>query len=74
MAPHSDRLVIGAELGGEQRMYLLKFDQRQGLLRFDDTLASARGEPGYIDLETQAWPHGASGPAWAHAALVVNRH
>ncbi len=72
--PHSDRLVIGAELGGEQRMYLLKFDQRQGLLRFDDTLASARGEPGYIDLEIQAWPHGASGPAWAHAALFVDRH
>lgn len=70
--PHSDRVVIGAELGGEQGMYLLKFDERKGQLSFDKSVSS--GEPGYIDFENQKWPHGDSGPAWAHAALFVGSH
>ena len=67
--PQSDRVVIGAELGGEQGMFLLKFDEQTGTLRFDTTINT--GEPGYIDFEHQKWPHGDSGAAWAHAALFV---
>ena len=69
--PNSDRVVIGAELGGEQGIYLLKFDAHTGQLRFDESIGLANEEPGYIDLEHQEWPHGKTGPAWAHAALFL---
>ena len=69
--PKSDRVVLGAELGGEQGMYVLRFDERNGRLSFDARIGSPGGEPGYIDLENQTWPHGQTGPAWAHAALFL---
>jgi hypothetical protein len=69
--PMSDRIVLGAELGGEQGMYILRFDERKGTLSFDERMRSPTGEAGYIDLENQAWPHGATGAAWAHAALFL---
>jgi hypothetical protein len=69
--PLSDRVVIGAELGGEQGMFVMRFDERTGQLRFDESLVPASGKVGYIDLESQSWPHGASGAAWAHAALFL---
>lgn len=69
--PNSNRLVIGAELGGEQGMFILTFDKRTGKLAFDTSAMSAAGVPGYIDLETQNWPHGKSGAAWGHAALFL---
>lgn len=69
--PLSDRVVIGAELGGEQGMFILLFDERTGRLRFDPSIVSPSGKMGYIDLEFQQWPHGPSGPAWAHAALFL---
>lgn len=69
--PLSDRIIVGAELGGEQGMYMLLFDRGTGRLRFDPRFASAAGRPGYIDLEGQQWQHGPSGPAWAHAALFM---
>ena len=69
--PKSDRVVLGAELGGEQGMYVLRFDQRKAVLTFDERIRVPGGEPGYIDLEQQRWPHGDTGPAWAHAALFL---
>jgi hypothetical protein len=69
--PASDRIVIGAELGGEQGMFILRFDASSGRLRFDPSIVSPAGVVGYIDLEEQEWPHGPSGPAWAHAALFL---
>ncbi len=69
--PGSDRIVVGAELGGEQGLYMLLFDPRTGRLRFDPSLVSPAGKLGYIDLEGQSWAHGATGPAWAHAALFL---
>jgi hypothetical protein len=69
--PHSNRIVVAAELGGEQGMYMLRFDQQAGRLSFDQDFGAALGKPGYIDLATQAWQHGASGEAWAHAALFM---
>jgi hypothetical protein len=61
--PRSNRVIIGAELGGEQGMYMLLFDERSGKLSFDTAFRSATGKIGYIDLEAQQWQHGPSGPA-----------
>jgi hypothetical protein len=69
--PASDRIVIGAEFGGEQGMFILRFDASTGRLRFDPSIVSPAGVDGYIDLEEQQWPHGPSGPAWGHAALFL---
>ena len=71
--PLSDRIIVGAELGGEQGMYMLLFDERSGTLRFDPSFNSAPGRTGYIDLEGQQWQHGPSGAAWAHAALFIDK-
>jgi len=70
--PRSDRIIVGAELGGEQGMFMLLFDDRTGKLGFDPSFRSAAGTAGYIDLEGQQWQHGASGAAWAHAALFID--
>jgi hypothetical protein len=70
--PRSNRIIIGAELGGEQGMYMLLFDRRSGQLSFDTAFRSTTGKIGYIDLEAQRWQHGPSGPAWAHAALFLH--
>lgn len=64
--PDSNRLVLGAEFGGEKGYYLLRFDETKGQLSFD----GAGG--GYLDLEHQAWPHGSTGAAWGHAALFLS--
>jgi len=69
--PHSERIIVGAELGGEQGMYMLLFDSRTGTLSFDTSFRSPGGKLGYIDLEGQQWQHGTSGAAWAHAALFI---
>jgi hypothetical protein len=68
--PHSNRLVLGAELGGEEGFYLLRFDQQTGRLSFDPAI-SGEGQAGYVSLRNQSWPHGPSGPAWGHAALFL---
>ena len=68
--PLSDRIAIGAELEKEKGIFILRFDPVTGELRFDDSLHSS-GRPGYIDLDSQSWPHGDSGPAWGHAALFL---
>jgi hypothetical protein len=67
----SERIIVGAELGGEQGMYMLLFDERTGKLSFDTSFRSTDGKLGYIDLEGQPWQHGSSGAAWAHAALFM---
>jgi hypothetical protein len=67
----SDRIVVGAELGGEQGMLILRLDPATGALRLDDRVRSSAGRAGYIDLALDKWPHGASGPAWGHAALFL---
>jgi hypothetical protein len=69
--PRSNRLVLGAELGGEEGFYILRFDETTGQLSFDPAL-QGDGRPGYISLKQQAWPHGPSGPAWGHAALFLD--
>lgn len=69
--PLSDRIAIGAELEKEKGIFVLRFDQATGTLSFDEAIVSPSGQAGYIDLDNQSWPHGASGPAWGHAALFL---
>lgn len=68
--PLSDRIAIGAELEKEKGIFIIRFDEANGQLRFDERFSSA-GRAGYIDLDNQRWPHGDSGPAWGHAALFL---
>lgn len=69
--PLSKRIAIGAEMDKEKGIFLLLFDPQTGQLRFDETVASAVGRAGYVDLDRQSWPHGESGAAWGHAALFL---
>jgi hypothetical protein len=66
----SNRLVLGAELGGESGYFVLRFDDRTGRLSFDPEFR-ADGQRGYLTLHREAWPHGTTGPAWGHAALFL---
>ena len=66
--PGSDRLVVGAENGGENRVLLAHIDPRTGQLRWDESLRAADGALG-ISFQRERWPHGATGEAFGHAAL-----
>lgn len=77
-APHwlardtrSDRVLLGAHEGGQDGMFILRLDRATGRLSFDASIRSPSGRVGFVDLTDQKWPHGASGPAWAHAGLFL---
>jgi len=76
--PQSDRIIVGAELGGEQGFFMLRFNEVTGQLSYDEQFSAKRGSglfakkaKGYISLEREDWPHGKSGHAWGHAALFL---
>jgi len=66
--PGSDRIVVGAENGGESRMLMARLDDRTGLLTWDATFRSSEGTLG-VSFVRRKWPHGDSGEAFGHAAL-----
>jgi hypothetical protein len=66
----SNRLVLGAEFGGEEGFYVLRFDVGSGRLSFDPAF-TGDGRTGYLSLKNQSWPHGSTGMAWGHAALFL---
>jgi hypothetical protein len=68
--PRSNRLVLGAEFGGEEGFYLLRFNTGSGRLQFDPVV-KGDGKTGYVSLKDQTWPHGPTGAAWGHAALFL---
>lgn len=70
MDPRSNRVAIGAEAEKEKGMFILRYAP-DGTLSLDRSISARSERPGYIDLDDQAWPHGASGPAWAHSALFL---
>lgn len=77
--PSSNRLILGAELGGEDGFFMLRVDETNGQLAFDpDFKGTMKGRlwnksyAGYISLSHKAWPHGETGPAWGHAALFLS--
>jgi hypothetical protein len=69
--PGSNRIVVGAEMNKERGMYVLVYDPGTGGLSIDASISATSDRPGYIDLDHQAWPHGQTGPAWAHSALFL---
>ena len=76
--PLTNRLILGAELGGEQGFFMLRFNETTGALDYDNDFPAAKGSGffrrkhrGYISLENTKWPHGDSGDAWGHAALFI---
>lgn len=78
--PRSNRLILGAELGGEQGFYVLRVDESSGALDYDDDFRGLKSgrffkskDNGYISLERDEWPHGNSGNAWGHAALFLDQ-
>ncbi len=66
--PGSNRLIVGAENGGEDRMLMVIVDSLTGELGWDETLLTSQGLPG-IDFRRTTWPHGETGEARGHAAL-----
>jgi hypothetical protein len=66
--PGSDRLILGAELGGDNRMLMVHIDSQTGRLSWDETFRSSRDSLG-INFRRDEWPHGRTGEAFAHAAL-----
>ena len=80
--PAGNRLILGAELGGEQGFYMLRFDAASGAMEFDPDFAEYRTDSplnifrsksvGYISLDREEWPHGNSGTAWGHAAVFLS--
>ena len=66
--PRSNRLIVGAENGGENRMLMALIDEDTGALSWDEILRAKHGIPG-IDFRRDRWPHGETGEAFGHAAL-----
>ena len=66
--PGSDRLIVGAENGGEERMLMARVDERTGRVTWDESLRTGDGTLG-ISFQRERWPHGATGEAFGHAAL-----
>ena len=66
--PGSDRIIVGAENGGENRMLMAKVDSTTGRVSWDRSLHSADGALG-ISFVRATWPHGETGEAFGHAAL-----
>lgn len=66
--PGSNRIVVGAENGGENRMLIALVDPATGALRWDESFRSPDGTLG-VSFAREEWPHGATGEAFGHAAL-----
>ena len=66
--PGSDRIIVGAENGGESRMLMARLAPSTGRLSWDETFRSSDGALG-VSFVRQHWPHGDSGEAFGHAAL-----
>lgn len=80
--PKGNRMIMGAELGGEQGFYMLRFDDKTGRIEYDPDFSDYRTDSylnifrsksiGYISLDRKEWPHGNSGTAWGHAAVFFD--
>ena len=68
--PQSNRLILGQEVGHENRMLMLRVDPVTGKLWWEESLRSDDGSLG-ISFVRASWPHGNTGEATGHAALFV---
>jgi hypothetical protein len=68
--PNSNRLILGQEVGYENRMLMLRVDPETGRIWWDESFRSEDGSPGFSFVRN-SWPHGKTGEATGHAALFV---
>jgi hypothetical protein len=61
----TQRLVV---TGSQSRLYLLKLDQKTGVLSVDDAFHDADGKPGF-NLADRDWPHGWKGSGQPHGVV-----
>jgi hypothetical protein len=61
----TQRLVV---TGSEPRLYLLKLDQKTGVLSVDDAFHDADNKPGF-NLADREWPHGWKGSGQPHGVV-----
>jgi hypothetical protein len=66
--PGSDRIIVGAQEIGEERMLMVRLDTLTGKLSWDAALRGRDGQLG-LSFAREQWPHGATGHAFGHAAL-----
>ena len=66
--PGSNRIIVGAENGGENRMLMARIDPATGTLSWDESFRGADGQLG-VSFVREDWPHGKTGEAFGHAAL-----
>jgi hypothetical protein len=66
--PGSDRIAVGAENGGEERMLIARIDEATGRLSWDESFRSGDSRLG-VSFVRAVWPHGPTGEAFGHAAL-----
>ena len=66
--PGSSRLVLGQEVGHEDRILMLRVDPETGRLWWDESFRSEDGSLG-MTFRREIWPHGETGDAKGHAAL-----
>lgn len=66
--PGSNRLILGQEMGHEDRMLMLRADPASGELSWDEDLRADDGSLG-ISFVRKSWPHGDTGEAIGHAAV-----
>jgi hypothetical protein len=62
----TQRLVVTGY--GEDRLFMLKFDQRTGALAMDTAFRDADGKPGF-SFDNREWPHGWMGSAIPHGVV-----
>jgi len=71
--PLSDRIVMAnSGPGQEQRLWMLKFESRSGLVSIDTTFHEPGDDqhPG-ISFEREEWPHGKTGTGFPHGSVFV---
>ncbi len=61
------RLVVTSGKKGD-RLYLLKLDEKTGVLSFDETFRDTDGQVGF-SFASRQWPHGWSGEGTPHGAV-----
>jgi len=68
--PKSNRLILGQEVGHENRMLMLRVDPVTGKLAWDESFRSEDNSL-CLSFARTSWPHGNTGEAFGHAALFV---
>ncbi len=68
--PKTERLVATSGETPEDRTYLLKLDQKTGVLSVDAAFRDTDGQPGFSFAERE-WPHGWKGVGYPHGAVFT---